>query len=321
MWEGSTELGNLLQQRREEMALSREKASLICGTNPTYLARLERGEPVSPPTPMFLQRVAEAYQLRIDQLATAVGAEIVIPDDLRWADDVEVHVRFRRLVERIRPFALDATGMQYYSPVHKAWGVSLGFQAERYALEVSPGRSLRDSIRDRIQGARTAEEIEQMRAAELGLMTWQGDPGFGGYLRRRKERSGLTIREIGSRMDVSHSMVANLFKQRWKRAPSRDLLDRLAAALEIDIYDLMERAGYRSAVPTSTLLGANTHELFRLVVVDLGLRPEGMTELDLALWSGVQKQQMVDLAERVDLHVREIGEPCVEAIVAQDDQE
>jgi hypothetical protein len=55
-----------------------------------------------------------------------------------------------------------------------------------------------------------------------------------------------------------------------------------------------------------------------MMVVDLGVRPEGMTDGDLALWSGLQKQQMVDLAERVDLLARELGHPCVEEILARD---
>jgi transcriptional regulator with XRE-family HTH domain len=251
-WDGTAVLGSLLRQRREAAGQTLEEAATIFGTNPTYLARLERGEAVSPPSPSILLRIAEAYHLRLDELAEAAGLSITVPSDLLWADDPALHIRFRRLAERFRPMALQPTAYEYYSAVHKAWAVSLAIAAEQFALENSPERSLRDALAARAEGTRTSEEIAQLRSDSIALMTWEGDPGFGEYLARLRQRSGRTIREIGSRMGVSHTMVANLAKQRWRRAPTRDLVERIAIAYGVDLYDLMEQAGYRSGIPTTT---------------------------------------------------------------------
>lgn len=314
VWKAPEALGALFQGRRKRAGLTIEDSALISGTNATYMARLERGEAVSPPRPGFLARVAELYGLRFDELAKAAGLQADLPADLDQPGWSEAQTGFVSLVESFRPMALPRRGREYYSIVHMTWAVSLARRVEGWALTESKEQTLREALTAGVEGTRTADELDALRSGAIELMTWQGDPGFGPHLRTLRKGLKLPLRVIGERIGVGHSMVANLERQTWKRAPTRDLVERLARAFGVDLYEMMERAGYRSGAPIDVMIGVNVHELFRWMVVDLGLRPEGMTDGDLTLWSGIQKQQMIDLALRVDDRVRDVG-ACVEEIL------
>ncbi|MED4403728.1 transcriptional regulator [Metabacillus fastidiosus] len=66
---------------------------------------------------------------------------------------------------------------------------------------------------------------------------------FGKFLKRIREEKGLTLREIQELSGVSNSYLSQL--ENGKRGlPSPDILKKIYQSLDVDYYELMEKAGY-----------------------------------------------------------------------------
>jgi len=316
LWQVAPGFGRYLRKSRLQAGLTIEDAAAAVGTSFSNLARLEREERTKPPTQTLLVRLAEAYGLSPSDVAKAAGSQFKRSPEFVADGEVRLAVRFRRLVERFKPFGLDARGMRYYSPRHKEWAIGLAIQVEqRAAAETSPG-PLRDELIRRL-GVRSSEEIEQLLDEETEFRAWTGDPGFGDRLKGFRIAAGLTLRQAAELYGTSHSRIAQLENRTWKHPPTRDLMVRFARAYGLKGREVMEAAGFRSSIPPDVQLGADPHQLFHLLIVELGLRPDGMQERDHALFSTLQKQQMIDLAEHVDAHARELG-VTIDKILAED---
>lgn len=70
---------------------------------------------------------------------------------------------------------------------------------------------------------------------------FSGDP-FGDFIRQRRSELGLSLRQVEERTGIHNSRLS-----RWERGEqkpaSADLLPHLAAALEVPMADLCQRAG------------------------------------------------------------------------------
>lgn len=317
VWAAAPGFGGFLRNKRNAAGLPLQLASEVMGTSYSYLGRLERGEVVTPPTLRFLASVAFTYRCPLDQVAAAAG----IPIDERWkrlaADPSKAQVRFRRLVKHFKPIGLKDPGPMYYSPYHKDWAVELVRAVERRALERPDLPPLRAALSTGLEGARTDEERRELRDSSTGFMAWGGDPGFGPALKKRRTDAGISLRQAGRLFGGSHAQVARMERTARQRPPTRKLMEKIATAYGLELFDVMSMAGFRSGVPLNVMLGADVHELFQRLLFDLGLRPEGMEERDLTLFSDLQKQQMIDLAEQTDETVRIHG-ACIERILESD---
>lgn len=318
VWAAAPGFGGFLRDKRTAAGLPLQMASEVMGTSYSYLGRLERGEVVTPPTLRFLASVAFTYQCPLDEVAAAAGITI----DERWkrlaADPSEAQIRFRRLVEHFQPIGLRDPGPMYYSPYHKDWAAQLVRNVERRALEQPELPPLRTALSTGVEVARTDEERQDLLTSSTGFMAWGGDPGFGPALKKHRTGAGISLRQAGRLFGGSHAQVARMERTTWQRPPTRKLMEKIASAYGLELFGVMSMAGFRSGVPLDVMLGADVHELFHRLLFDVGLAPEGMEERDITLFSDLQKQQMVDLAEQADEAVRTHG-ACVERILESDD--
>lgn len=66
---------------------------------------------------------------------------------------------------------------------------------------------------------------------------------FGEYLRSLRKDKGLTLKELAGKSKVSQSYITNVENEK-RGIPSPDILEKLAAALNIEYTDIMIKAGY-----------------------------------------------------------------------------
>lgn len=66
---------------------------------------------------------------------------------------------------------------------------------------------------------------------------------FGSFLRKTRKSRGMTLEELGNKVDLSKSYLANIENGR-RNVPSPEVLQKLSEALCIEHKDLMIRAGY-----------------------------------------------------------------------------
>lgn len=76
--------------------------------------------------------------------------------------------------------------------------------------------------------------------------------GFGAYLKEQRSRRGLSIRKAAALVGVSPSRLGEIergesYRTLRETRPSRELIESLARAYEIDVNGLLEMAGYQSA--------------------------------------------------------------------------
>jgi len=67
---------------------------------------------------------------------------------------------------------------------------------------------------------------------------------FGPMIRRARENSDLTLRELGSRVDISYSYLSRIENERLPHRPSEDVVRRLARELGLNADVAMIRAGW-----------------------------------------------------------------------------
>lgn len=59
---------------------------------------------------------------------------------------------------------------------------------------------------------------------------------FGEYLRNRREELGLPLRKIAAELDIDTSILSKI--ERNERSASKEMLDTLAASLELEIKEV-----------------------------------------------------------------------------------
>ncbi len=72
---------------------------------------------------------------------------------------------------------------------------------------------------------------------------------FGELIAKQRKALGLSTRELGSRLGLTHSAIFNWETGKTK-VPSREVIPKLAEALQIDETRLLEAAGYPQAPET-----------------------------------------------------------------------
>ena len=107
--------------------------------------------------------------------------------------------------------------------------------------------------------------------------------GIGPLLRRLRGQTGL--REVGRRTGISNSYLSQI--ERGQRQPGPAVLKRLAALYDVDVHDLLQRAGFLEE-PAGIAPKDNEPEeverAYQYVLADpkfrVGTRPSGPLSLE-----------------------------------------
>lgn len=98
---------------------------------------------------------------------------------------------------------------------------------------------------------------------------------FGEYLKNIRSEKGLSTRDIQKKTGISNSYIS-LIESGKKGTPSPDILKKLHKALNVSYEELMQVAGYITAVKKNTV---HDWESFGLEMENRGVDPDKLMEL------------------------------------------
>lgn len=146
------------------------------------------------------------------------------------------------------------------------------------------------------------------------IWSWRFRSEFGPWLRELRQTHRMTLRDASGRMWISFTRLHKLETNGRVRAPSLELLGRVAELYGLGLEDVLLRAGYRMEVPEDLRDAVRCDDAFAAVVLHPDLRPAAMDERWLEAFSRIQKAQWVEFARRLDQLARR-GGPTVDAIL------
>lgn len=165
---------------------------------------------------------------------------------------------------------------------------------------------------------RQVDEVEDLDwdfdSAEAVI--WRSDAHFGEFMREIREAAGLSLRQAAEVFGTSFSYLQRLEKGAGPRhrPPTMRLMEKVARAYGRDLDEVMRAAGFRRQVPPDADLATDIHVLFDALIAEQGLRPIALEHPAPAYYSTLQKQQMVDLALKVEEHLAGGGKPIHEIL-------
>jgi transcriptional regulator with XRE-family HTH domain len=168
---------------------------------------------------------------------------------------------------------------------------------------------IRASRREARQDA-TEDDLD-FDAGVSEAVIWRSDAAFGDYMRQIREEAGFSLRQAAEVFGTSFSYLQRLEKGPGARhrPPTMRLIEKVARAYGRDLDEVMHAAGFRRNVPPDIDLAADIHVLFDALISEPGLRPIALEQPALAYYSTLQKQQVVDLALKVEEHLAGGGKP------------
>ena len=149
--------------------------------------------------------------------------------------------------------------------------------------------------------------------------TWRYRKDFGPWLRDLRQAAQLSLRDAAAPLAISYSKLQKLERSRRARAPSLDLLGRIATLYGKDLDLVLVRAGYKIEVPQDLRDAVVCDDAFAVLMLHPQLRPACMDERWLEAFSRVQKAQIIDFARKLDQGARAGSLPTIDELIRDDD--
>lgn len=144
--------------------------------------------------------------------------------------------------------------------------------------------------------------------------TWRFRDDFGPWIRVQREALHETLRDTAKALSVSFTVLQKLETGGRAKAPTIELLARMATHFGKDLDLVLARAGYRMEVPEDLRDALLCDEGFLALVLHPALRPSCMDERWAEAFSRVQKAQWLEFARNLEAHIRRGGEPVEEIL-------
>lgn len=144
--------------------------------------------------------------------------------------------------------------------------------------------------------------------------TWRFREDFAPWLREQRETSKETLRDAAKALDVSFNVLQKLETGGRARAPTIELLMRIANHFGKDLDVVLTLAGYRMEVPKDLRDAVVCDEGFLALVLHPALRPSLMDERWAEAFSRVQKAQWMEFARNLEKHILAGGETIEEIL-------
>lgn len=156
------------------------------------------------------------------------------------------------------------------------------------------------------------------------VCSWRFRADFAPWLREQRRIHRLTLKGAAERLGVTYTRLHKLETGGRVRAPTLELLGRVAEVYGYELAEVLARAGYRMELPWDLRDGMRCDDAFAAIVMHPALRPAAMDERWLEAYSRLQKAQWVEFARKLEAHVRG-GGPSLREIMddggAANDQE
>jgi transcriptional regulator with XRE-family HTH domain len=144
LWSQRPGFGPYLRRIRTEKGMSLRGAARELDVSFNYLNQIETGGRHRPPSPSFIQSIADLFGRDVSEVMREAGFDTKVPDGLRAQERVDQE--FRRLMThpRLRPLRMEPTALDFYSPLQKLQVLELVAKIER--LHNDDRRTVRDLL-------------------------------------------------------------------------------------------------------------------------------------------------------------------------------
>ena len=151
---------------------------------------------------------------------------------------------------------------------------------------------------------------------------WLPAPGFGAFLKRKREELNLSLRKAGERIGISHTYLAQIEQGDGSSHLSLDQYVKIADAYLMDDREVLHRAGCRYAVAEEVAedLRGLEEQRFRRILTNVLFRPQGFTDKHLDLFPPAVRKFIIDLVQNIDHLAREDGPTVTEIMDAEDEE-
>lgn len=140
-------------------------------------------------------------------------------------------------------------------------------------------------------------------AVSVGTATlrWEQTTGFGPYLRRIRQATGLSVRAAAAEIGLSSAYLSKLETGARPKPPSIRHLRRIGEVYGQDLREVMREAGFSLDVsPGVDAALYAVHERFRGLVTDPELRPARMDDRVLELIPAHLKRLWMEFARKLE---------------------
>ena len=144
--------------------------------------------------------------------------------------------------------------------------------------------------------------------------TWRPREDFGPWLRELRETTHEALRDAAKALDVSFTVLQKLETGGRAKAPTIELLTRIASHFGKDLDLVLTRAGYKMEVPEDLRDAVLCDEGFLALALHPALRPSCMDERWAEAFSRIQKAQWLEFARNLEAHIKAGGAPVEEIL-------
>jgi len=128
---------------------------------------------------------------------------------------------------------------------------------------------------------------------------WRRNPEFPNYLRRTRERAGLSIRQAAPAIDVSVAYLSRLETGGPAKAPNIERLYRMADVYGVDRRAMLVNAGVNVEVPPELARFDKLDSQFAAILLDPTIKPALLSEEALHYLSDRLKMQIIEWADKL----------------------
>lgn len=130
-------------------------------------------------------------------------------------------------------------------------------------------------------------------------VVWRRNPEFPNYIRRARERAGLSIRQAAPALGVSVAYLSRLENGGPARSPNIERLYRMADVYGVDRRTMLLNAGVHVEVPPELARYDKLDSQFAAAMLDPTIKPALLTEEALHYMSDRLKMQIIEWADKL----------------------
>lgn len=143
-------------------------------------------------------------------------------------------------------------------------------------------------------GAAHEEEAE-----EDATFIWRRNPEFPNYLRRVREKAGLSVRQAAPAIGVSVPYLSRLETGGPAKRPDVQRLYRMADVYGVDRRTMLKNAGVQLELPPELAVFDKLDSQFAAIMLDPAIKPARLNEDALGYISDRLKMQIVEWADKL----------------------
>lgn len=136
-------------------------------------------------------------------------------------------------------------------------------------------------------------------ADEAETFMWRRNPEFPNYLRRTREKAGLSVRQAAPEIGVSIPYLSRLETGGPAKRPDVQRLYRMADVYGVDRRAMLINAGVKVELPPELAYFDKLDSQFAAIMLDPAIKPARLNEEALTYFSDRLKMQIIEWADKL----------------------